>query len=318
MNASEYIPISVATLLPTSVVGLDLFQEESKQHRFALYRGAEYPLTLDDLQRLRARGVSRLFIAKDARRKYQKYLRKLATSVGKSNIPVSARAGALNEVVRDVLQSAFTSRDTNQAVSAAEKLGLLATEIITQDEFSANDLFDVLHHDYATFTHSTNVAFYCGLLASELGFSRSEIEQVTTGGLLHDLGKLDIDEAILSKPGKLDEDEYRKIKMHPLTGFRKIAFRSDLNEGQILMAYQHHERLDGKGYPVGIVDDEIHPWARLCAVVDVFEALTSHRPYRTPMTHSKAIAILKRDSGSAFDPEILKCWISTIQRVLVS
>ena len=318
MQSSDFIPISVATLLPTSVVGLDLFQEESSQTRFTLYRGAQYPLTLEDLNRLQSRGVNQLYISKESRRRYQKYLRKLATSVGKSEIPLSARASALNEVVRDVMHSAFMTGDTDQTISAAEKLGLLAAEIITRDEFSVNGLFDVLHHDYATFTHSTNVAFYCGLLASELGFSCSEIEQITTGGLLHDLGKLEIDEAILCKPGKLDDGEYRKIKMHPLIGFRKLASRPGLSEGQILMSYQHHERIDGKGYPVGIVGKEIHPWARLCAVVDVFEALTSHRPYRTPMTHSKAIAVLKRDSGAAFDPEILACWISIIQRTLAN
>lgn len=318
MSEVDYVPISVATLLPTEVVGLDLFQEQSQRTQFKLYRGAEYPLTMDDLTRLRNRGVHRLYISKASQSSYQKYLRKLAASGSREAIPLAARAGALSEVVRDVLQSAFSTRETDRAVNAAEKLGMLATDIITRDEFAASDLFEVLHHDYATFTHSANVAFYCGILGAELGFSKSEIEQITTGGLLHDLGKLEIDEAILCKPGKLTEGEFRKIKLHPVLGFRRIAHRTDLNEGQILMAYQHHERNDGGGYPVGCVDDEIHPWAKLCAIVDVFEALTSQRPYRSPMSHTKALAVLRRDSGTAFDPEILECWTSIIQRNLAS
>ncbi len=106
--------------------------------------------------------------------------------------------------------------------------------------------------------------------------------------------------------------------MHPVLGFRKLAHREDLFEGQLMMAYQHHERLDGKGYPVGCVESDIHPWAKLCAVVDVFEALTSQRPYRTPMPRSKALMLQQRDSGTAFDPEMLACWKSIIQRNLDS
>ena len=195
---------------------------------------------------------------------------------------------------------------------------MLAADIVTKDEFAASDLFQVLHHDYATFTHSANVAFYCGLLAAELGFERSDIERITTGGLLHDLGKLEIDEEILCKPGRLNELEFRRIRMHPLLGFKKLAHREDLCEGQLMMTYQHHERLDGKGYPVGCVESNIHPWAKLCAVVDVFEALTSQRPYRTPMPRSKALMLQQRDSGTAFDPEMLACWKSIIQRNLAN
>jgi HD-GYP domain-containing protein (c-di-GMP phosphodiesterase class II) len=189
---------------------------------------------------------------------------------------------------------------------------------VSKDEFAASDLFQVLYHDYATFTHSANVAFYCGILAAELGYSRKEIEQIATGGLLHDIGKLEIDDAVLCKPGRLDEAEFRQIRLHPLLGFRKLAHREDLLEGQLMMTYQHHERLDGKGYPVGCAESDIHPWAKLCAVVDVFEALTSQRPYRSPMPHSKALLLQQRDSGTAFDPEMLACWKSIIQRYLTN
>ncbi len=312
----DFIPISVATLLPSEAVGLNLYQQEQDSERLVLYRGEEYPITIDDLNRLRGRGVHRLYISKDSRAVYQKYLRKIAISSDSSSIPLAARSGALNEVVRDVLQSAFAKGDVDQTVSAAEKLGLLAADIVTKDEFAAGDLFQVLHHDYGTFTHSANVAFYCGMLAAELGHDRKEVEQITTGGLLHDLGKLEIDERILCKPGRLDEWEFRVIRAHPLLGFRKLAHRKDMSEGQLMMAYQHHERLDGKGYPVGCVEENIHPWAKICAIVDVFEALTSHRPYRTPMPHSKAIALQQRDCGTAFDPEIFVCWKTIIQRDL--
>lgn len=314
MLGVDYFPISVATLLPTEVVGLDLFQQETDCESYKLYRAADFPLTRDDLARLRNRGVHRLYISKASRSVYQTYLRKVAIGSDAADVPMSARVGALNEVVRDVLESAFQRGETDKTVSAAERLSSLATEILTNDAFTISDLFQVLHHDYATFTHSTNVAFYCGLLASELGYSKEDIHKITTGGLLHDLGKLEIGEDILCKPGKLSEEEFRRIRLHPGLGFKKLAHRDDLCEGQLMMAYQHHERLDGKGYPVGCTDEDIHPWAKICAVVDVFEALTSQRPYRTPMPRAKAIELQLRDSGTAFDPEILACWKMIIQR----
>jgi len=318
MQVSDYVPISVATLLPTESVGLDLFQQEQDSDRVVLYRGSEYPLSINDLDRLRGRGVHRLYISKESRTVYQSYLRTIATTKDTGSIPFAARAGALAEVVRDVLESSFKSDNVDRTVKAADQLGGLAADIVTNDEFAAGDLFQVLHHDYATFSHSTNVAFYCGILAAELGYSKADIKLITTGGLLHDLGKLEIDEAILCKPGKLDESEFRQIQSHPLTGFRKLARRDELVEGQLMMAYQHHERIDGKGYPVGCYGSEMHPWAKLCAVVDVFEALTSHRPYRKPMPRSKALVLQQRDDGTHFDSEMLRCWKTIIHRDLAN
>ncbi|TWU20583.1 Cyclic di-GMP phosphodiesterase response regulator RpfG [Novipirellula galeiformis] len=313
MLAVDYLPISVATLLPAKTVGLDLFQREQDSGRYVLYRGATYPLTLDDLERLRGRGIHLLYIGKDSGPRYQAYLRRLLdTDLGAVDVAPQLQAGALNEVVLDSLRSAFGSRDLNEAVATISQLGALTAEIITRDEFAASDLFRVLHHDYATFTHSTNVAFYAAMLAAGLGYSAEEVEQITTGGLLHDLGKLDIDDRILSKPGRLDEWEFRQVKRHPGLGFRKLAKRTDLNEGQLLMVYQHHERMDGHGYPVGCVGSEIHPWAKICAVVDVFEALTSQRPYRKPLSRNKALEVLEREGSASFDLEVLECWKSII------
>ncbi|MDG2223774.1 MAG: HD domain-containing protein [Rubripirellula sp.] len=314
MSDVDFLSISVATLLPVRFAGIDLYQKQTGSERLILYRSAEYPITREDLDSLRVSGVHRLFISKASRTDYQRYLRKIVTVDDPRSIPLSARTSALNEVVRDVLYLAFTKGNVDQTVNAAKQLGVLVADILTKDDFSASDLFRVLHDDYATFTHSANVAFYCGILVAELGFSQTEIEQVTTGGLLHDLGKLDIEEGILSKPGPLSLEEFLRVRMYPYLGYQKLVSREDLVEGQLMMVYQHRERLDGKGYPKGCCSEDIHQWAKICAVVDVFEALTSRRPYRSSMTHDDALALQQRDIGTAFDPNILECWASIVQR----
>lgn len=307
---SDFIPVSVSTLQPSDEAGINLYQKETEGKRYVLYCASDHELGEDDLNRLRGRGVNRLYIESASRDSFQNYLRDvLEQEPDGSEANLAARTGALNDVVRDVLETQFKRGQTDDTVAEATRLGSVTAEIVCHDEFATSDLLNVLHHDYATFTHSANVAFYAGMLAAEIGLDRQDVERITTGGLLHDLGKLAIDDKILCKPGRLTEEEFRAIRLHPTVGFDQLHDREDLTDGQLLMVYQHHERLDGKGYPVGVVADEIHLWAKICAVVDVYEALTSFRPYRSPMPRPKVIDLMERDSGKAFDPEVLACWI---------
>jgi HD-GYP domain-containing protein (c-di-GMP phosphodiesterase class II) len=314
LTLADVIPISLATLSTSMSAGLDLFLKPDDGDQLALYRRADIAMTPEDLERLRARGVRQLFIRHNDRAHYQAYLRKLAeTSLLDDGVDGNAVSAAVNEVVLDVLQSAFEGGDNDRIVESANELGSLTARLITSDQFATSDLLRVLKHDYATFTHSTNVAFYAGLLASGLSFSLDDVQKIVVGGLLHDLGKLDIDDRILCKPGRLTDREFRKVSMHPTIGFRRLARRADLTAHQLMMVYQHHERVDGNGYPARCTADDIDLWAKICTVVDVFEALTSYRPYRSPMTRKRALEIMARERGTAFDPELLSCWERIIQ-----
>ena len=314
MSCLDFIPVRIATLMPSSHIGVDLYQAEADCEEFVLYRGGDYPLTAKDLERLRGRGVEHLYIARKSQAVYRNYLREIATASDGNEVPLGVRTQAVTEVVRQILQESFSEDDIDKTFNAASQLGTLTTEILTNDQFAVKDMLRVLHHDYATFTHSANVAFYCGMLATELGFSDEDVEDITAGGLLHDLGKLDVRDDLLRKPDRLTELEFREVRMHPTLGFRKLAHRDDLVEGQLMMTYQHHERLDGKGYPVGCTEDEIHPWAKICSVVDVYEALTSNRPYRKSLPRQKALDIMNREVGKAFEPELFRCWQSIIKQ----
>ena len=214
----------------------------------------------------------------------------------------------VSEVVRDVLANAFKSESTSTIVGTANLLGQHIASLVSETQLSMTGLSKILHHDYGTFTHSANVALYSSLLALRMGFQEYSIEDIAVGGLLHDIGKLSIDDKILNKPGKLDDMEFRIIKKHPLEGFRRLVSEENVTTCQLLMAYQHHEKLDGTGYPVGIESDEISKVAKLCAVVDVYEALTSKRPYRNAMRPDQAIEIMARDVGKHLDGEILEIW----------
>jgi len=115
-----------------------------------------------------------------------------------------------------------------------------------------------------------------------------------TAGLSFDLY---IQRAVLNKPGKLSSCEREHIQQHAEIGFTEFCFREDFTWPQLMMIYQHHEGLDGQGYPVRSVDEEIHAWAKICSIADVFDAITSHRPYRRAESIDSAIDYLRQQSG---------------------
>ncbi len=309
LEVNQLVPISGVTLLAKSVTGIDIFASAGKDSIPILFCSKDEPVEYSRLRKILDEGVLKLYVTSESYKAYQAYLRDHWTDIlVDENLPIETRTSVLSEVLRDVLDVSFQSGDTNKIVASSKSLGAGIVKVLGNKNVLVSGLCDVLRHDYATFTHSANVACYIAMLANRLGYSTDEQNQIVVGALVHDLGKLSIDDRILSKPGKLDEFEIRAIQKHPMLGFTQLASRLDLNFGQLMMVYQHHEKLDGSGYPVAIAADEIHPWAKLCAVVDIFEALTSTRPYRSAMPHLKALSILQRESGKKLDGEIVAVW----------
>jgi HD-GYP domain-containing protein (c-di-GMP phosphodiesterase class II) len=310
-----YIPVSLATLSLSDVTEFPLYIWDGQESAIRLYCGADYPIGADDLRRLADRGIRKLFVALNDNERYEQYVRRnFATILTNESLAISQRFSCLNELVRDVLSEAFAHRDVENVVEAAGQLAVHTVELICHADVMAPELMKVLHHDYHTFTHSANVAYFCVILAKAWGISdRSDLERIATGALLHDVGKLEIPERILKKRGPLDDDEWQVIRRHPIVGFRMLSHRQDLTYGQLMMVYQHHERMDGSGYPVGISERRIHPWAQLCAIVDVYEALTSHRPYRPKLPMGYAIPILDLQAGPRINKGMWECWKTIIQ-----
>ncbi len=166
--------------------------------------------------------------------------------------------------------------------------------------------------DHYTQGHSMRVCELSCKLAKRLGLSDKRIENLRIAAMLHDVGKIGIDENILNKPGRLTDEEYEKIKEHPEIGARIIKEVSFLKSAANIIL-RHHERFDGKGYPDGIKGDEISIESGILCVVDVFDALTSDRPYRQAMTLEESLNIVKRDTGIFFKPEIAREFVKMIE-----
>ena len=162
--------------------------------------------------------------------------------------------------------------------------------------------------DHETTGHSFRVALYAQTLARSLGLSVDQLKAIEWGALLHDVGKMAVPDSVLRKEGALDDNEWHIMQQHPTWGFDILAEVSFLQPAAIQIVYSHHERWDGKGYPSGLAGEQIPLAARIFAVVDTYDAITSDRPYRRARGHGAAVAELQRVAGQQLDPKMVEAF----------
>ena len=165
--------------------------------------------------------------------------------------------------------------------------------------------------DQTAHTHIRRVQTYAAALARSVGMSENQVEGVTTAALLHDIGKLAVPEHILSKPGPLTEEEFQKIRTHPQIGAEIIA-HVPFPYPVAPLIRSHHERWDGRGYPLGLKAEEIPLGARILTVVDYFDALMRDRPYHKAMSFEDAVAVLNGEAGKALDPHLVERFLTLL------
>ena len=175
-------------------------------------------------------------------------------------------------------------------------------------------LSDAYLYDEYLYQHSFQVTLYSVATANELGYSKEDQRLIGIGALLHDIGKIVVPAEILNKPGKLTEEEFEEMKQHTRYGFDILR---NLHSVSLLVAhcaFLHHERMDGSGYPRGIQGMELHPFARIIGVADVFDAVTSNRVYRNKLLPSEGLKIIEAGSGKGFDERV----VNAFKRIIVT
>ncbi len=169
--------------------------------------------------------------------------------------------------------------------------------------------------DRYTSGHSTRVAYFSTSLAEHLGLDKEDRDTIYLAGLLHDIGKIGIDDHVLNKPGQLTDEEYEQIKLHPQLGYEILKGVRQLDK-VLPMVLHHHEAWDGSGYPHGLKAKETPRMARIMAVADAYDAMSSDRPYRKGMPEEKIEAILRNGAGKQWDAEVIDAFFEIHDDIL--
>lgn len=173
------------------------------------------------------------------------------------------------------------------------------------------------YKDEDTHEHIVRMSRYCALLAEKAGFPSDEVENILFASPMHDIGKIGIPDAILMKPGKLDLSEFNEIKKHTLIGSKILeGSRADILILAASIAISHHEKWDGSGYPFGISGEKIPITGRIVAIADVFDALTSKRPYKEALPVEVAFDIIQKGKGNHFDPDLTDIFLNSFDDFL--
>lgn len=175
-----------------------------------------------------------------------------------------------------------------------------------------NLLGSVVGTDHYVFAHSFNVTLYTTALAIKLGLNEKELVEIGIGAMLHDVGKMAIPQDVLHKPDRLTDDEFEQIKKHTEVGFEILRRQDEIPLLAAHCAFQHHERLDGSGYPRKLKEPDIHKYAKILAICDVFDALTTNRVYRRAMLPHQAMEILYAGVESLFVKDYVEAFRDTI------
>lgn len=311
-----YVPVQVHTLRSTKTDSADLFVQYNTEAEPILYcRAGSHPDALQFAE-LQDAGVENFFVrSADFNMLSNDLLESLDSVLQQENLRRAEKFATLQLAVAVALEQTLRLVDCGKFHALAEKVGDDLIKLLANGDVLPRELFQMARHDFTTFTHVTNVAGYCVVLAQNLGITEdTELRKIAIGALLHDLGKRFIPPKILTKDSQLTPEERELIEAHPGRGYAELCTKANLEYGQLMMVYQHHERIDGSGYPVRVLKDEIHPWAKMLSIVNVFDMMTAKRPNRHAASPEYVLEYQRKQAGTQFDAEFVECWISAMTK----
>jgi HD-GYP domain-containing protein (c-di-GMP phosphodiesterase class II) len=232
----------------------------------------------------------------------------LHETIANTRIPPQTKAKAVYDHSIKMVQNVL-EKPNRENILAGKKMIYDIVDHILADEETASHMALITSHDYYTYTHSVNVGMLSVLLAKRVfGTTASDhdMKELGSGFFLHDVGKCDMPMELINKPGRQEEHEWRMMRNHPSKGNQILTDTHTLSREVGIIVMQHHERHDGTGYPFGLKGNEIHMYARICSIADVFDALTSTRAYKRKLPTFEALKVMREEMLHHFSPDVFK------------
>lgn len=311
--ALRFFTIRVASLRVDTVVHFDLYIQSGTLRVPVLYRARNLPFTEESRERLTSTAVSELFVPSEQAQEYRKYIESnLNAILADSDIPIEERSQVLHSSAAGLVRDVFREPRSGEVIQRSQALVENAVHFAFGQKAAVEGLLRVTATDYYTYTHCVNVFVFGIALARGMGMDGANALEFGNGALLHDIGKCLIPLSVLNRPGKLTPEEWKQMRYHPVHGYNLLKGHG-LKDGILLdVTRHHHEKCSGKGYPDGLPAGEISLFARMCAICDIFDALTTRRAYKEALPSFEALRLMKTEMGGDLDRELFAIFVEML------
>lgn len=313
MGKKRYKPIDKRLITEGDQIDFNLFLTNETKTAMSLFLQSD--TAVDGNAKVKLREVETLYINEEEEERYNAYVTRHLQSIAQNrDIPTEQKAQLIYAKATEVIDAMFKNPESLENVKNAQPVVDNFIDIILHDYNAVESLMKITAHDYYTHTHSINVSIYTLSLGSYLGMEGRELEVLGMAAILHDLGKSKIDYEIINKNGKLTDEEFAQMKDHPALG-HEIALILNIDDARILSGIRHHhEKMEGGGYPDNLRGEEISQFARIIGVCDVFDALSTKRSYKDPMSSFEALHLMKQQMKGHLDMEIVDAFIKMLRK----
>lgn len=311
MKQKKYKRIDKRLITEGSQIDFNLFLTNESKNAMTIFLQSDS--AVDGDTKVKLREIEMLYISEDEEEQYQAYVDKHLQSIARnSDIPTEQKARLIYEKASETIDAMFSNPESLKNVENTQPVVNSFIDIILNDTSAVESLMKITAHDYYTHTHSINVSIYTLSLGSFLGIRGKDLEVLGMAAILHDLGKSKIDYEIINKNGKLSDDEFLQMKNHPALG-HEIALKLGINDERILSGIRHHhEKVRGGGYPDNLSGEQISQFARIIGVCDVFDALSTKRSYKDPMSSFESLKLMKEQMEGHLDMNIMNSFIKML------
>ncbi len=308
MSTAGYFRIRLTTIRPAEKVPFEIFIFiDGKMISYLKQGDALKPEKVISLHTMDT-GES-FFVTNENKQLYSDYVK---SSMNSSLITNFEKAAILRESSIAILEDLFETPDVASALAESRPIVTNLIQFMQDAPESIGNLISLSGHDFYTYNHSFDVSIYSLGLGQALGFKAQDLTELGLSSLFHDVGKRNVSLDILCKKGPLDEKEWEQMRLHPQFGLKILNEHQGISEATKAACYEHHESWAGGGYPQDISGQEIHPFARIVALTDTYDAMTTQRSYNVPMKPFEALNIMKNKISGRFDPEMLKAMYSVL------
>ncbi|MBM4055135.1 MAG: HD domain-containing protein [Planctomycetes bacterium] len=309
----EYIPIALNTIQPNTCTGCNLYikTRADVDIRYVLYCNGANALKDDKIKELIYNQIKFLFIRQSEEKLYLRYMEsQLKLVIHDPAIDTNVKSKMVYNVAKSIMIDIFNDPRAGDNVERSKNWVSNTVEYVLNNKDATSTMLNMVSYDYYTYTHCVDVSVLGLLFAKYLRIGGRDMHNFGAGLLLHDIGKTEISINTLNKNGKLNESEYAEIKKHVECGHEILKGLGGLSEDSFYPVLHHHEKINGKGYPKGLKGNEIHDYGKIAAIIDVYDALTTKRPYSDARKPFPALQIMKEFMGEHFDETYFRSFVA--------